>query len=269
MRDEGWSRSGDHPSSRPCAARRSAPGTAVPATGCQRSCQTRRVTDPRDEDPATARARRYFDAHAHGYDEQMRVAERRLLGEQRTWATSRASGTVVELAVGTGLNLPLYPGAVRHVLGIDLSAAMLDRARARVRDLGLGERVELRHGDVEHLDVPDASVDTVVATYALCTVPDPGAALQEARRVLRPGGRLVLVEHGPASSRWVRAVQRALDPLAVRWQAEHLLRDPRRLAAAAGFTVTEADRTGVCGLVHRVDARRPEGAATAARHADG
>ncbi|MBB2924313.1 class I SAM-dependent methyltransferase [Cellulomonas cellasea] len=215
------------------------------------------MADASDRDRATARARQYFDTHADGYDEEMRVAERRLLGEQRTWATSRASGAVLELAVGTGLNLPLYPAAVHHVLGIDLSAAMLDRARARVRDLGLGERVALRQGDVQRLDLPGGSVDTVVATYALCTVPDPGAALLEARRVLRPGGRLVLVEHGPAASRWIRAVQRVLDPLAVRFQADHLLREPRRLAADAGFVVEHADQVGTGGLAHRVDARRP------------
>lgn len=211
----------------------------------------------RATDPATERARRYFDTHADAYDDEMRVAERRLLGEQRTWATSRASGTVLELAVGTGLNLPLYAAAATHVLGIDLSTAMLARARHRVRDLGLGDRVELREGDVQHLDLPDGSVDTVVATYALCTVPDPGAALREARRVLRPGGRLVLVEHGPASSRWVRGVQRVLDPLAVRFQADHLLREPRRFAAGAGFVVEHADQVGTAGLAHRVDARRP------------
>lgn len=215
------------------------------------------MSSTNERDGATERARRYFDAHADGYDDEMRVAERRLLGEQRTWATSRASGAVLELAVGTGLNLPLYPAAVTHVLGIDLSTAMLDRARARVRDLGLGDRVELRQGDVQHLDLPDGSVDTVLATYALCTVADPGAALREARRVLRPGGRLVLVEHGPASARWVRAVQRLLDPLAVRFQADHLLREPRRSAAGAGFVVEHADQVGTAGLAHRVDSRRP------------
>lgn len=216
--------------------------------------QTRPVADASQR--ATERARRYFDTHADGYDDEMRVAERRLLGEQRTWATSRAWGEVLELAVGTGLNLPLYPAAVTHVLGVDLSAAMLDRAWARVRDLRAGERVELRQGDVQRLDLPDASVDTVLATYALCTVPDAGAALREARRVLRPGGRLVLVEHGPASSRWVRAVQRALDPLAVRFQADHLVREPRRFAVEAGFAVEHADQVGRAGLAHRVDARR-------------
>jgi ubiquinone/menaquinone biosynthesis C-methylase UbiE len=138
-----------------------------------------------------------LDAHAADYDEQMAVAERRLLGDQRGWATLRAHGRVLELAVGTGLNLPRYPDAVEHVLGIDLSEQMLERARARIADQRLA-RVEVRQGDVEHLDLPDASVDCVVSTYSLCTVPDPAAALREARRVLVPGGRLVLVEHGPA-----------------------------------------------------------------------
>ena len=72
---------------------------------------------------SNARVQRYFDAHAGGYDRQMGVAERRLLGSQREWATSRAVGKVLELAVGTGWNLSLYPTGVEHVLGIDLSGS--------------------------------------------------------------------------------------------------------------------------------------------------
>jgi ubiquinone/menaquinone biosynthesis C-methylase UbiE len=203
------------------------------------------------------RVRRYFDAHAGDYDRQFGAAEQRLLGDQRRWATSRASGRVLELAVGTGLNLPLYPRAARHVLGIDLSEAMLEQARARIAAHGLENRVEVRQGDVEHLDLADASVDCVVSTYSLCTLADPVAVLREARRVLVPGGRLVLVEHGPASSAWIRAVQHLLNPFTKRWQADDLLRDARRPAEAAGFTVTEADRAGVGGLAHRVSAEAP------------
>ncbi|WP_299035562.1 methyltransferase domain-containing protein [uncultured Pseudokineococcus sp.] len=205
----------------------------------------------------TARVRRVYDAHAQDYDRVFAVAERRLLGHHREWATSRASGVVLELAVGTGLNLPRYGPQVDRVVGVDLSEAMLDVARSRRRSLGLQERVDLRHGDVQALDLPDACVDAVVATYALCTVPDPAAALAQARRVLRPGGRLLLVEHGPCRSRAARALQRVLDPVTVRWQADHLLRDARRLAVDAGFVVEEADRAGRSGLVHRVYATSP------------
>jgi ubiquinone/menaquinone biosynthesis C-methylase UbiE len=209
-----------------------------------------------DVDPTTARVRRYFDAHAADYDRQFGAAERRLLGDQRRWATSRASGRVLELAVGTGLNLPLYPEEVAYVLGVDLSEPMLDRARARIAAHRL-ERVAVRQGDVAHLDLPDASVDCVVATYALCTVADPVAVLREARRVLVPGGRLVLVEHGPARTRWIRAVQHLLNPVARHWQADDLLRDPRPALLTAGFTVTEAEQGGVGGLAYRVSARAP------------
>jgi ubiquinone/menaquinone biosynthesis C-methylase UbiE len=204
----------------------------------------------------TARARRYFDAHAADYDRTVADAERRLLGDQRGWATSRARGRVLELAVGTGLNLPRYPDAVEHVLGIDLSEQMLERARARIAGQRL-DRVEVRQGDVEHLDLPDASVDSVVSTYSLCTVADPAAVLREARRVLVPGGRLVLVEHGPARTWWIRTVQRVINPFAKRWQADDLLRAPRPLAEAAGFTIIEADQDGVGGLAHRVSAEAP------------
>ena len=142
-----------------------------------------------------------------------------------------------------------------------------DRSTARVhqhfdahaasydQQMGAAERWLL--GRHRHLDLADACVDTVVATYALCSVPEPRAALLEARRVLRPSGRLLLVEHGPSRSAWLRAVQHALNRLTVRWQSDHLLRVPRELLTDTGFETTEAEQVGVGGLAHRVDARKP------------
>ena len=198
----------------------------------------------------------YFDRHAMGYDRQISFVERHVLGQHRGWATAQASGRVLELGVGTGLNLALYPRAVTEVVGVELSQQMLARAQARIDSEGLSNR-RVEHGDVEHLALADGCVDTVVSTYTLCTIPDPAAALREARRVLRPGGALVLVEHGPARSRAVLAGQHLVNPLSVRFQADNMLRDPVVLARATGFDVLESDRVGWAGTVYRLLARTP------------
>jgi ubiquinone/menaquinone biosynthesis C-methylase UbiE len=207
--------------------------------------------------PDVDRSQRLYDSHAADYDRGIAAVERLVFGEHRRWATGRASGAVLELAVGTGLNLPLYGPSVTRVLGVDRSAGMLAVARRRVRDHGLEGRVELRQGDVQQLDVPDASVATVLATYALCSVPDPLAVLREARRVLRPGGLLVLVEHGIAGSWPVRLLQQAAQPLSVRLAADDLLGDPALVARAAGLEVVLQERRGLASVVHRLVAHDP------------
>ena len=131
---------------------------------------------------------------------------------QRELVVPQASGDVVEIGIGSGLNLPFYdPARVSSVTGIDpddaIWALAADRASAcdfPVRRLGLsGERI----------DLPDASADTVVITYALCTIPDPEAALREAARLLKPDGRVLFTEHGLAPDRSVARWQRRIDPV--------------------------------------------------------
>ncbi len=199
------------------------------------------------------RVEQIFDRIADGYDRQIGWSERVLLGDARRWATEQARGTVVEIGVGSGLNLPLYGPGVERVIGVDLSERMLDLARARSAPVP----VELRHGDAQQLDLPAASVDTVVSTYTFCTIPDPGAAAAAAWRVLRPGGAFVAVEHGPARARPVAALMRLAEPLAVRLAADHLTREPVGYLTDAGFTLEHFARTGRGGVVFRVLARKP------------
>lgn len=205
--------------------------------------------------PSTAQIERVFDRLAGRYDRQMGFFEQFLFAGSRAWAVSKARGKVVEIAVGTGLNLPLYSPAVGHVIGIDLSEGMLDVARRRVADQHL-DGVELHHGDVQALELPDGCADTVVSTFTFCTIPDPAAASREAYRVLRPGGRFVLAEHGPSTRAVGRAVMRALEPLSIRFGADHLTRHPVPYLEGAGFAVDEVHRCGPGGTAFRVLAHK-------------
>jgi ubiquinone/menaquinone biosynthesis C-methylase UbiE len=206
----------------------------------------------RPEEP-TAKARRVWDAFAPRYDRAMRFYERVQFGGGRQWACSRATGEVLEVAVGTGLNLPFYPPDAR-LTGVDLSTRMLALARARAAELG--RDIDLREGDAQALPFPDASFDSVVCTLSLCAIPDERAAIGQMWRVLRPGGSLLLLDH--VGSNWwpVWAGQRLLEVFTVRSAGEHQTRRPLPLVRAAGFTVDEAQRLKA-GTVERVAATRP------------
>jgi ubiquinone/menaquinone biosynthesis C-methylase UbiE len=200
----------------------------------------------------TERVRQIQDKGAPGYDRQMRFFDKVLFAGGREWACSHASGEILEIAVGTGRNLPHYPPDAR-LTGIEFSPEMLEIAHRRVEELG--RDVDLRLGDAQALEFDDESFDTVIITLALCTIPDDRKATSEARRVLRPGGRLVLLEHVRSPVLAVRAVQRALDPLAVRFEADHLVRDPLDYLADEGFEIESVQRSK-WGIVERVLARK-------------
>ncbi len=131
---------------------------------------------------------------------------------QRAKVVPLARGRVLELGAGSGLNLPLYaPDRVSGVWALEPSPEM--RARARPRLLGLGVDVEFIEASAENIPLRSDSVDTVLVTYTLCTIPEIGAALEEVRRVLKPGGRLVFCEHGLAPDMPVQRWQNRLNPL--------------------------------------------------------
>jgi ubiquinone/menaquinone biosynthesis C-methylase UbiE len=204
----------------------------------------------------TARVRRIQDQEAPRYDRQMDFYDRVLFAGGREWACGQVNGDVLELAFGSGRNLPHYPAAVR-LTAIELSPRMLEIGRKRADELG--RNVDLRLGDAQALEFEDRSFDTVIITFGLCTIPDDRAAAAEAHRVLRPGGRLVVLEHVRSPSLPIRAIQRALDPLSVRFAADHLVRDPLDYLANVGFEIESVKRLKL-GIVERVLARRPSDA---------
>ena len=201
----------------------------------------------------TEAVRRVYEREAANYDRNVRLPERLLFAGGREWVCARAEGEVLEIAVGTGLNLPHYPDGVR-LTGIEFVPAMLDIARQRAAELG--RPVELRLGDAHALEFEDATFDTVVCTLSLCTIPDDRAAVAEVRRVLRPGGRFVLLEHVRSPVRAVRGVQRLLAPAFVRFGADHVLREPLEHVQAEGFSIELLERSKL-GLVERLVARKP------------
>jgi ubiquinone/menaquinone biosynthesis C-methylase UbiE len=199
------------------------------------------------------RVRRLYEKEAPKYDRQMRFFDRALFAGGREWVCSQAAGNVLEIAVGTGRNLPHYRDTVQ-LTGIEFSPAMLEIARQAAAEIG--RTIDLRVGDAQALDFSDETFDTVVCTLALCTIPDDRAAVSEAKRVLRSGGRFLLLEHVRSPNPAVRLGQRLLDPLAVRFEGDHLLREPLDHLRAEGFEIQQLIRSKL-GIVERVTARKP------------
>ncbi|HEV7771469.1 MAG TPA: class I SAM-dependent methyltransferase [Solirubrobacterales bacterium] len=144
-------------------------------------------------------------AFAALYDRSLKATEQAGLRRMRVELLGGASGRTLELGAGTGVNLDLYPGAVGDLVLAEPDPHMAKRLRARAAELG--RTVEVLEAPAEQLPLADHSFDTVVGTLVLCTVPDPEAALAEAARILRPGGRFLFIEH-----------VRAEDASLARWQ---------------------------------------------------
>ena len=168
------------------------------------------------------------------------------VGDRRAELIAKATGWVLEVGIGSGLNLPFYSPAVTRLCGVDPSAELLAMARRKVGRTQFP--VELACESTERLRLDAGSVDTVVSTWTLCSIPHPLPALQEMKRVLKPGGRLLFIEHGRSPDPKVQAWQHRLNPL---WRRIgggcSLDRKMDELITSAGFIIVELQTTYLPG----------------------
>ena len=162
--------------------------------------------------------------------------------KQREKVVPEARGQVLEIGVGSGHNLPYYrKDQVERIVGIDPCSTSWALAQPRAKTLGVP--IEFIEGSAESMPLPDASFDTVLMTYSLCTIPDAQAALHEMRRVLKPDGRLVFCEHGEAPDAAVARWQQRVNPL---WRKLlggcNLNRPITRWITDAGFSIVNLDQ---------------------------
>ena len=194
--------------------------------------------------------------HAAVYDALMWPFERAALGAWRRRLAAQARGRVLEVGAGTGSQLRWYPAGVA-VVALEPDPGMASRARRAAARAAAA--VEVVAGFAEHLPFPAASFDSAVTSFSLCTVVDPVAALAELRRVLVPGGRLLMLEHVHLTWQPGRGLQSRAAPA---WAAVaggcRLDRDTGRFVAEAGFS-TLRERSHVLGWIVELEARSPQG----------
>jgi ubiquinone/menaquinone biosynthesis C-methylase UbiE len=199
------------------------------------------------DDSETERIRRIYDRSAAAVPSARGNAN-------LSWLCGQVEGETLEVGIGRGRTLAFYPPDVR-LAGIELSDVALEIARRRALELGIP--ATLRQGDAAALPYPDAHFDTVVFSFVLCTIPDDRRAVAEAVRVLRPGGRLLPVEHVRSPNLIMRTIERLVEPLTLRRTGDHLLREPLDHLLAEGLEIELLERHWL-GVVERIAARKSQ-----------
>jgi ubiquinone/menaquinone biosynthesis C-methylase UbiE len=193
----------------------------------------------------TEETRRRYQRNAGWYDLMGLLSERRFLPwRKRMWGLARGP-QILEVGVGTGRNLPFYP-RVDIVTGIDLTPGMLNRAVRRAAELGL--TADLRIGDVQQMEFDDARFDSVIATCVFCSVPEPILGFREIKRVLKPGGKLYLLEHMRSPNQRVGRIMDLLNPIMVRMMGANINRKTLDNIRSAGLKIeesTDLDKSGI------------------------
>ena len=217
--------------------------------------QERTSQDTRHE-AGTEHTRGRYDTIAPLYDLMEWPVEQWLYRSWRRELWKEIEGPeVLEIGVGTGKNIPYHPDDV-HVTAIDLSPGMLKRAR-RVARSHPEKNVTLREMDAQALDLPADTFDDVVATFVFCSVPNPVQGLRETLRVVRPGGRLHLLEHMRATTPWLARFMDVLDNPFHWLTGVHVARETVENVRDAGWALDEVSPLSRADVFRRIEARKP------------
>lgn len=204
-----------------------------------------------DAEAQTQLTRKRYNRIAWFYDRMESLPEVFFSG-WRGRLLARARGKILEVGVGTGKNFQYYPAGA-NVTGLDIADRMIIIARRNARERGLPFRIE--EGDVEQLAWPDDSFDTIVATFVFCSVPDPVKGLRELRRVVKPDGRVLLLEHVRIDAPLMGRLMDWLNPLVVRIVGANINRRTVDNVRAAGFVIEEMEHLGPMKMVKMMIAR--------------
>ena len=184
--------------------------------------------------PEVKKRKNKYDKIARLYDA---VIDRLIPNDWREKATRYAYGNVLEVGVGTGLNLPFYTDSCLNILGIDVSFGMLELAKEKANLSKIP--VELKEMDIQNTSLESCTFDSVLSSFVLCTVPDSERGLSECQRILKPGGRLILLEHMSSRKPLLKYLMNFFNPLTVMLLGDHITRETNILVTKTGFIIRE------------------------------